>query len=78
MIFANCATKDDRSHVTVHASFDNGKTYPISKLIDADRGGYVEVAVDNKAGLIYVIYETEWGKYDYLATFDYGWLTNEN
>ena len=78
MIFANCATKEDRSHVTVHASFDNGKTYPISKLIDADRGGYVEVAVDNKEKLIYVIYEEKWGLVDYFVTFDYDWLINDN
>jgi len=78
MIFANCATKEDRSHVTVWASFDNGKTYPISKLIDSERGGYVEVAVDNKLGLIYVIYEEKWGLTDYFVAFDYDWLTNNN
>jgi sialidase-1 len=76
MLFANCATKEGRKMVTVRASFDDGKTYPISKLIDADRGGYVEIATDNKAGLIYVLYETNWGQADYLATFDYKWLTN--
>lgn len=76
LIFANCATKEGRTHVTVRASFDNGKTYPISKLIDAERGGYVEVAVDNRAGLIYVLYENKWGITDHLVTFDYDWLTN--
>ena len=77
LVFANCADKNDRTHVTVWASFDNGKTYPISKLIDAERGGYVEVAVDNKAGFIYVIYEDKWGLVNHLAIFDYDWLTRE-
>lgn len=78
IIFANCASMESRKQVTVRASFDDGKTYPISKLIDADRGGYVEVAVDNKAGLIYLIYEDDWGTVDYLAVFDYDWLTDHN
>ena len=77
IVFANCATQEGRTHVTVRASFDDGKTYPISKLIDAERGGYVEVAVDNNAGLIYIIYEDNWGVSDFLATFDYEWLVSE-
>ena len=77
LIFANCADKESRSHVTVWASLDDGKTYPISKLLDANRGGYVEVATDNKAGLIYVIYEDKWGATDYFASFNYEWLVSE-
>ena len=78
LIFANCASTESRKEVTVRASFDDGKTYPVSKLIDADRGGYVEVAVDNDAGLIYVLYENDWGKSDTLAIFDYDWLVNQD
>jgi hypothetical protein len=74
MIFANCATNENRTRVTVRASFDNGISYPISKLIDAARGGYVEVATDNNAGLIYIIYEDKFGITDTLVTFDYDWL----
>ena len=77
MIFANCATNENRTRVTVRASFDNGITYPISKLIDAARGGYVEVATDNNAGLIYIIYEDKFGITDTLVTFDYDWLVSE-
>ena len=74
LIFANCAAKDGRTHVTVRASTDDGKTYSVSKLIDCERGGYVEVAVDNAAGLIYVLYEEKWGEKDHLVKFDYEWL----
>ena len=73
-IFANCASKEDRSHVTVYASLDDGKTYPVSRLLDAERGGYVEIAADPKAGLVYVLYEEKWGTADHFVTFDYEWL----
>ena len=78
LIFANCAVKSGRHHVTVRASTDDGKTYPVSKLIDAERGGYVEVAVDSKAKLIYVLYENKFGETDHLATFNYEWLTGDS
>ena len=77
MIFANCATKESRTCVTVRASFDNGVSYPISKLLDNERGGYVEVAVDNNAGLVYVLYEDKFGVSDTLVTFDHSWLVSE-
>ena len=77
LIFANCAIKQGRTRVTVKVSFDDGNTYPISKLIDQDRGGYVEVAADNSSGVIYVIYENDWGKSAQIVRFDYDWLVNE-
>ena len=74
IIFANCATESSRTCVTVRASYDDGCTYPISRLLDGERGGYVEVAVDNSAQIIYVLYEDNYGISDYLATFNYEWL----
>ena len=74
LIFANCATKEGRSNVTVRASFDDGLTYPVSRLIDRERGGYVEVTVDNVAGIIYLLYEDKFGTTDHLVRFDYEWL----
>ena len=68
----NCASKDGRKEVTVRASFDDGKTYPISKLIDADRGRYIEVVIDNSVGFVYLVCESDWEKMDYIAAFDYG------
>lgn len=74
IIFANCANKEARTHITVRASTDDGQTYPVSRLIDEERGGYTEVAVDNKAGRIYVLYEDQYGITDHLAMFNYAWL----
>lgn len=74
LIYAGCTSKTSRTRVTVFASTDDGKTFPVSKLLDENRGGYAEVAVDNKAKLIYVLYEDKSGTTDHLATFDYEWL----
>ena len=72
--FANCADNARRARVTVRVSTDDGKSYPVSKLIDSERGGYVEVGVDNNAGFIYVLYENNGGETDHLAVFNYEWL----
>ncbi len=77
LIFANCADKTSRTHVTVRASTDNGQTYHISRLLDEKRGGYVEVAVDNTARLIYILYENKYGETDHLAIFNYEWLIDK-
>lgn len=74
LIFANCADKEKRANVTVRASLDDGESYSVSKLIDKERGGYVEVAVDNKAGLIYLLYEDKFGETCHLVRFNYEWL----
>lgn len=78
LIFANCANKRSRTNVTVKASTDDGRTFPVSRVLDVERGGYVEVAVDNDAGLIYVLYEDKMGVTDHLAVFDYEWLMQEH
>lgn len=74
LIFANCNSKTNRNNVTVRLSTDDGQTYPCSRLIDADRGGYVEVAADNKNGLIYVLYEDKYGITDHLIVCNYAWI----
>lgn len=78
LIFANCNDRSARTHVTVRASFDNGQTYPVSRPIDERHGGYVEVAADNEAQLIYILYEENFGATDRLAIFNYEWLMGED
>jgi sialidase-1 len=74
LLFVNCASTEKRIGVTVRASYDDGKSFQYSRLIDGDRGGYCEIAVDNKSGIIYVLYENEWGVTDHLARFNYEWI----
>lgn len=74
LIFVNCNDQKKRQNVTVRASFDDGKTFPVSKVIDAERGGYTEIGIDNKNGIIYVLYENNFGESDHLAVFNMAWL----
>ena len=74
LIFANCANAEARDHVTVHVSFDDGKTWSIHKLLDTERGGYVELACDTKNDLLYVLYEEDYGSKCHLTTCDLAWL----
>lgn len=73
LLFAHCASPE-RDHVTVHASLDGGKTWPHSRLLDAERGGYVEIAIDPKRDTIYVLYEEDYGTKCHLARFNPNWL----
>lgn len=77
VLFANCASKTGRNHVTVRASTDGGKTWLYERLIDEKRGGYVELAADEVRGNIYVLYEDLFGTTCHLAIFDREWLTQK-
>jgi len=74
LIFANCDCKTARKNVTVRISTDDGQSYPVSRVIDTERGGYVEVATDSKNGLIYILYEDQYGVTDHLFTCNYAWI----
>lgn len=70
LVFANCEHRTARKNVVVKASFDDGRTWPVRIPLDPDRGGYVEVSCDNRAGLVYVLYEEEAGEALHLVTLD--------
>ncbi|MBE6633995.1 MAG: exo-alpha-sialidase [Ruminococcaceae bacterium] len=74
ILFANCESKTKRQNVVIKGSVDNGKTWTLRRVIDAERGGYVEVNADSRTGLIYVFYENKAGETDHLAIFNYEWL----
>lgn len=74
ILFANCATTDGRKCVTVKLSADGGKTWPAQRIIDEERGGYVELASDNTSGNIYCLYEENAGQNMHLVTFNLEWL----
>ncbi len=74
LLFANCECEDKRKNVTVKASLDDGKTWQYRRVIDAERGGYVEINADPNNGNIYVLYEELFGETVHLAVFDTDWL----
>lgn len=77
LLFVNCDSTDKRENITVRLSTDGGKTYPISRTIDLERGGYVDIAVDNNEKRIYALYEDKFGITDHLAIFNYEWILEE-
>ena len=73
LLFAHCANPDERNRVTVHVSRDGGIIWFAHKLIDEQRGGYVEINAQS-AERIYLIYEEDWGAKCHLCTFNLDWL----
>ena len=78
IIFVNCNSKTSRKNVTVRISVDDGKAFPYSRVLDADRGGYTEVATDGPNGLIYLLYEDQYGITDHLAVCNYAWIMEQD
>ena len=79
LIFSNLDTDaQHRERVTVWASFDGGKTWPIKRLIDAGRSGYSSLTVGRpntpSAGLIYLHYEHDSIKGAYISRFNLAWI----
>lgn len=76
ILFANPASTS-RSRITVRMSMDEGRTWPVQRLIDPGRGAYSSLAVlkDKQIGVLY-----ESGSYKRItfASFDLNWLTTGN
>lgn len=86
ILFTNCDNRPDeyknapvplgtyvwteRKFVTLKASFDNGKTFSTVQVIDPDKGGYSEIAVDDDKKLVYIYYEEDFGSACHLVTID--------
>lgn len=70
ILFVNNASKTDRNHVTVRCSFDDGRTWEKSILLDEAYGGYSDIAVDQN-GKVYVLYEIAMGSRVQLVTFSF-------
>jgi len=55
LIFSNAANQNQRSHMTVKLSYDNGKTWPAQRLIYEGPAAYscLTVMPDGEIGLLY-------------------------
>ncbi len=75
LLFSGPADPDHRLNMTVKLSYDEGKTWPVSKLIKKGPGGYSSLTVFPD-GTIGLVYETGIGFGNLsFARFDLGWLT---
>ena len=61
-----------RVRMTVWASFDGAKTWPVKRLVDKGHGAYSSLAAD-KSGNVYLLFEGPGGMC--LARFNLEWLT---
>lgn len=79
IIFSNLDTDaSHRERVTVWASLDGGKTWPVKRLVDGGRSGYSSLSVGRhgtpSAGWIYLHYEHDPFKGSHMARFNLSWL----
>jgi sialidase-1 len=79
LIFSNLDTPaSHRERVTVWASFDGGKTWPVKRLVEAGRSGYSSLASGRPGtpteGWIYLHYEEDPLKGSHLARFNLSWI----
>jgi sialidase-1 len=77
------STSNGREKITVWASFDGGKTWPVHRLVSAGPSAYSNLGVGRagtpSAGKIFLHYEGgEKNCYEgvYVATFNLSWLLN--
>jgi sialidase-1 len=78
VLFANPATRNSRTRMTVRLSYDDGKTWPVSKQVTAGPAGYSDMAVGPE-GMIYLAYENGNKRYSErvsVARFNLEWLTD--
>ncbi len=71
-----------RENVTIKLSYDEGKTWPVSKVLEPGRGGYTDLALAPD-GTIFCLYERGFiegnnlnTKYLTVAHFNLDWLTD--
>lgn len=77
LLFANPASTKARENMTVRLSYDEGKTWPVSKVVDPGPAAYscLTVLPDGTIGLLY---ESEnYGKITFVR-FNLEWLTDGN
>ncbi len=79
LIFSNLDTNaSHRERITVWASFDGGKTWPVKRLVDAGRSGYSSLTAGRNntstSGWIYLHYEHDPFKGSYLTRFNLSWV----
>ncbi len=80
LLFSNIDSPEGRHSGTVWASFDGGKTWPVSRLVDGGGFAYSSLAAGREStpseGWIYLMYEggDPYG-YAYMARFNLAWVT---
>lgn len=74
LLAVNCEHETKRENVVLKVSDDDGLTWSVKRTVDVERGGYCDIAVDEKNKLIYVLYEKAWGTHVFLCRMTSDWL----
>ena len=72
LLFANPATVDSRKKITVRLSYDEGATWPVSRMVEEGYSGYSDLAI-LPGGEIVMLYER--GSVDNKRPYKTGSLT---
>lgn len=77
LLFSNIESAEGRTHGTVWASFDGGRTWPVKRLVEEGSFAYSSMVAGRNGtpseGMIYLLYESEGG--GKMARFNLLWLT---
>jgi len=78
LLFSNPASETERIKMTVRVSYDEGKTWPVAKLLNAGPSGYscLTVLPDMKIGCLYERGEHSSIEKVTFARFSLAWLTD--
>ncbi len=78
LLFSNPASQKDRNNFTVRVSYDEGKTWPVAKLLNAGPAGYscLTVLPEMKIGCFYERGEHSSIEKVTFARFSLEWLTD--
>ncbi len=78
ILFSNPASKTDRERMTVRLSYDEGKSWAVSKLLHEGPSAYSDLAIlpQGKIACLYESGETHPYEKITLASFDLSWLTD--
>jgi len=78
LLFSNPATQDKRIKMTIRLSYDEGKTWPVAKLLNAGPSGYscLTVLHDMRIGCLYERGERGSTEKVTFAQFSLEWLTD--
>ena len=76
ILFSNPASTSRREHLTVRASFDEGRTWPVSRLLDPRPSAYSCLAVlpDQTIGILYEAGARSAYQHLVFARFNLDWL----
>lgn len=76
ILFSNAASKRGRKNMTVRASFDDGKSWPVARQIYAGSSAYSCLVVLPN-GIVGCLYEADDHSRIALAIFDFEWLISK-